>query len=377
MMQFRARLILGLFAVLLVPALASAAQSGIAQKYADDGPAMVAQREMEIPAGSSTLHAAIWYPGHSTAPVPLIVYAPGQGGTRAASAFLLRHLASYGFAVLSWDPRGEDESGFWQGAVTRQQDVKTLISWVERTSAAGKLGVKLDLRRIGVAGHSSGGWSALTGGGARLDFRWCGAHPIEAESPGSDCSEFVPHAKDIAKRFGLKRVPTGLWPATNDKRVAAVLALAPDGDIWGDQFQGVAQLKVPTMVMCGTQDRANSPEQSCYPVYEHLGSARKTLIKLKGSDHGIFTDDCDGADATCEGGVAHRLINSYATAFFLANLKRDSAAVAMLDRDASGASHQIESVGYGSSELQNGTEIRDSSSATPIVESPSSESSPP
>ena len=368
---------------LLWPALAAAAPFGNGQRYAEDGPFAVTKTELEIPVTGSTLQAAIWYPERTTAPVPLVIYSPGLGGTRAASAFLLHHLATYGFAVLAWDPRGEDESGYWQGAVTRQQDIRSLISWAERTSAAGKLGVKLDLRRIGVAGHSSGGWSALIGGGARMDFRWCGAHPLESETPGSDCAEFVPHAKDIARRLGLKRVPTALWPATNDRRVAAVLALAPDGDIWGDQYQGVAKLTVPTMVMCGTQDRSNSPEQSCYPVFEHLGSARRTLIKLKGADHGIFTDDCDGAGAGagtgtgCEGGIAHRLIDSYATAFFLANLKRDAVATAMLDRDANVASHQTESLGYGSSEPQNGTETRESSSAAPIVESPSAQSSPP
>jgi predicted dienelactone hydrolase len=376
-----APVVLAVLAV-LAAAQAVAAQPAAAAKYADDGPATVVHNELEVPFGNKTLQVAIWYPAHSKVAVPLIVYSPGLGGTRGASAFLLNHLASYGFATLSWDPRGEDESGYWQGAVTRQQDNKTLIAWAERMSNTGKLGVKIDFKRIGTAGHSSGGWSALTGAGARLDFRWCLAHPLEAASPGSDCAEFVPHAKDIAQRFGLKKVPTGLWPATNDKRVAAVLALAPDGDIWGDQYQGVQVLTVPVMVMCGTQDKANSPEQSCYPVFEHLGSQRKSLVKLKGSDHGIFTDDCDPADAACEKGAGHRIINSYATAFFLANLKRDPGAVALLGRDANAATFQIASQGYNqgynqgvSSESQNGTETRDNSSAAPIVESPSSESS--
>jgi hypothetical protein len=113
-------------------------------------------------------------------------------------------------------------------------------------------------------------------------------------------------------------------------------------------------------------------------VFEHLGSQRKSLVKLKGSDHGIFTDDCDPADAACEKGAGHRIINSFATAFFLANLKRDPGAVALLGRDLNAATFQIANQGYNqgvSSESQAGTESRDNSSAAPIVESTGQESS--
>ena len=36
--------------------------------------------------------------------------------------------------------------------------------------------------------------------------------------------------------LGVPSVPDGWWRPTNDPRVDAVIALAPDGDIWGANY---------------------------------------------------------------------------------------------------------------------------------------------
>ena len=78
-----------------------------------------------------------------------------------------------------------------------------------------------------------------------------------------------------------------------------MIALAPDGDIWGADYEGVAVMKVPTMIMGGSGDSANIPEITSYPIYEHLGSSNKSLVVLENADHWIFTQPrqeipCDG-----------------------------------------------------------------------------------
>jgi predicted dienelactone hydrolase len=120
--------------------------------------------------------------------------------------------------------------------------------------------------KIGVTGHSSDGWGALVGASAPMDLGWCTAHPdIVTKTEQSNCAQFVPHQQDIASALGLKSVPAGLWPAMNDPRVAAVVTMAPDGDIWGAEYQGVAPLKVPALILNGSGDTRNVPERKADP----------------------------------------------------------------------------------------------------------------
>ena len=67
-----------------------------------------------------------------------------------------------------------------------------------------------------------------------MDFGWCTANPEEvATNRYGNCGQFVPHQDEIAQMVGLESTPIGMWPATNDPRVRAVIAMAPDGDIFG------------------------------------------------------------------------------------------------------------------------------------------------
>lgn len=84
-----------------------------------------------------------------------------------------------------------------------------------------------------------------------MDFSWCAANP-DLINEMTDCTQFPAHQDEIAAMLGLASTPETLWPATNDQRVDAVLALAPDGDIWGADYEGVTVMKVPTMVMDGS-----------------------------------------------------------------------------------------------------------------------------
>ena len=112
---------------------------------------------------------------------------------------------------MATDPVGEmgDTPGsFWAGAATRPLDMKRTISFGDKgTAAGGALSGLIDMEHIAMVGHSSGGWAALVGGGARFDFGWCATQPTFG-----DCPQFVPHAQEIAARLGLQQVPSGLWP---------------------------------------------------------------------------------------------------------------------------------------------------------------------
>lgn len=127
----------------------------------------------------------IWYPAHAPAaeevrdaaarrgPLPLIVFSHHGGGHRRKAVFLGRHLASHGYAVAAPDhseviapelARPAGESGAGQAARieaiigSRVPDVRFLL---DHLLTAGAEGLEFDPARVGLAGHSFGGWTVL------------------------------------------------------------------------------------------------------------------------------------------------------------------------------------------------------------------------
>ena len=138
------------------PANEQAARHGLrpdAPLYGVHGPHAVGARDVVVTEGDHSVAMTIWYPalnptnaeeaiGYQIAedigsvpplpaeartltgralqaaapdtaqgPYPLVLYTPGLAGFRQQSAFLTEHLASYGFVVISPDPRGETFEG--------------------------------------------------------------------------------------------------------------------------------------------------------------------------------------------------------------------------------------------------------------------------
>jgi predicted dienelactone hydrolase len=298
--------------------------------YSLPGPYTVGVATFSIQAGDNTVEACIYYPVQMNgapdtthSPYPLVVFSPGLGGNREGYDFFLSHLASFGFVVIASTPRGETFEAFWAGAATRPLDIELIINYAEKlTATGGQLAGLIDPGRTAIAGHSSGGWTALIGGGAQMDFGWCNHPDLVAQIPISNCPQFVPHQQEIAAMLGLESVPTGMWPPIHDPRILAVIAMAPDGDIWGAEYGGVAAMRVPALIMAGSKDTVNVPELCAYPIYEHLGSPKKTLVVFADEDHYVF------------GGLGSRnnidLINHFLTAFLLAELKGDAEAAKAL-----------------------------------------------
>jgi predicted dienelactone hydrolase len=237
--------------------------------------------------------------------------------SKSAESYIITPIASHGFIVIAGDFSGESEGNMWIGAGVRPLVTQQVIDYAEKlTARGGELAGMIDMKHIASIGGSSGGWTALMGGGAQMDLGWCTAHEdLVAQLPGSNCPQFVSHQQEIAAMLGLKSIPSGLWPQMYDKRVGAVIALSPDGDIWGKDFQGVAVLKVPTMIMAGSADTLNPPELFAYPIYDHLGSQNKSLFVVTGGDHGVSKDDYTLS-------VMHHMM----VAFLLAQLKGDAEA---------------------------------------------------
>jgi dienelactone hydrolase len=110
---------------------------------------------------------------------PLLLFSHGNGGMRSQNSFWCEHLASHGYIVMAPDHTGNSLITFIDGkpvtfnntqagreasARDRPQDLSFLIDSMDRMNKGNdsRFFGRVDLERIGVAGHSFGGF-ATTG----------------------------------------------------------------------------------------------------------------------------------------------------------------------------------------------------------------------
>jgi len=205
------------------------------------------------------------------APVPLVVFSHGIGGSRHGYSYLGRFWASQGYASLHLQHVGSDR-GVWagnpfeivarlQGAARESEAVARVrdLSFALDQLLAGELASRLDAQRIVAAGHSYGANTTLLAAGASV------------------------------LRDG---VPLQL----RDPRIKAVIVLsAPPfyGEAAPQQILG--PVSVPSLHVTATDDVIRIPgyysgADDRVAVFDATGSPRKTLAVFAGGSHSIFTD---------------------------------------------------------------------------------------
>ena len=281
-------------------------------------------------------------------PYPLVVLSPGFAMGGLAYGWLAEHLASHGFVVLA--PEHQEtlnpEKFLWQAAVSRPQDILTLLSFVdEQVQAGGTLAGLVDGEQTAVIGHSYGGYTALAAAGAQIDTPSFEGHCATATSTGDPtawlCEMLMPHLEEMAQQAGFSAVPEGLWSRPVDPRIDAIIPMAGDAYFFGEA--GLALIDVPVLAIGGTLDEDTPFLWGPQPTYEQTSSDKKALLALNGAEHMIFTNPCESvrwyarplagefcADTDWNRSQAHAIVAHYATAFLLSELKQDSAAAAAL-----------------------------------------------
>jgi predicted dienelactone hydrolase len=197
-----------------------------------------------------------------TGAYPLIIYSHPSGGHRRTATFLCTHLSSHGYLVAALDhsevvatelARKVDETedqkkARWEALIaSRVPDIRFLLDHI-LNGAAWDSEAKVDPGRIGIVGHSFGGWTALA-------------------------------ATDI------------------EPRIRAVVALAPGGS--SHTKPGILKVEltftrgrdVPTLYLAAEND-ISLPLDGMYEIFERT-PATKQMIVLRRADHMHFMDNVE------------------------------------------------------------------------------------
>jgi predicted dienelactone hydrolase len=254
----------------------------------------------------------------------LVMLSHGRGSTGLSYAWFAQTLASHGYIVAApyhWRANSYDSTvaylanKLWQRPVDISLDIDFLLSdptWSKY----------IDPGRIGVAGHSQGGFTALWLGGAKVN-----RDKYLAFQQGWKNNQQIPmHLRDA--------LPLDPEPAlkVKDARVKAVFAMAP-GIIkaFGMDEEGLKQLDVPAYITVGAGDTQTPPKDNAKFAAKHIPDAK--LVIIPGAvDHEIFVNECDdeGKDEFPEAckdapgvdrAAIHEEVGNAALKFFGANLR--------------------------------------------------------
>jgi CubicO group peptidase (beta-lactamase class C family)/predicted dienelactone hydrolase len=308
----------------------------------------------------------------SGAPYPLVVYSHAHWSIGQEVPYFVEHLASRGFVVISVDH--EDNWSTWGATgfgpmdyptpVRRAQEVTRQIDFAEDLSAPGSdMEGMIATDKVGVGGWSMGGTTSLAVAGAQLDTAtlraWCEEDPLHAQAAFWACIDVLNHEEELAAFAGLDEVPAGLWPSTKDERVAAAVRLSGSTVWFGSD--GLAAVDVPVLLFHGGGEATTDPSLQVGDPFGSVASPRKAEVAFDHAGHTLFNSSCQdnpdmaamGLPMFCTDPVwdmdrAHDLINHFATAFLLAELKGDADAAATLaPENVAFPGIQYESTGYG------------------------------
>jgi predicted dienelactone hydrolase len=255
---------------------------------------------------------------------PLVMFSHGRGSNGLYYAWFAEFLAARGYVVAALNHYRANTydstiaylaNKLWQ----RPRDISLTISLLIRDPFWGGL---IDERRIGVAGHSQGGFTALWVAGAKIN-----PEKYLAFQRGWRNNQMVPD-------YLRSELPLDAREAldVHDERVKAAFAMAPGiVQAFGMDEAGLRQLKVPAYITVGAADtQAPTAENAAFAARY---AERAVLHVIPGRvDHDIFVNECSETgrnefpqaciDAPgVDRGSIHAQIGEAAVRFFDASLK--------------------------------------------------------
>ncbi len=202
----------------------------------------------------------------------LIVVSHGAGGMALLHRDLAMALAAQGYVVAGpTHPRGKGADisgvGVWVG---RPKQVSRVIDAVLED---GQLGSHIERERIGVVGHSNGGYTALAVVGAQpsrgAEAAHCREHPDDARFCG---------AGGVATREAAREI--GHLPELRDLRVRSIVVMAPNAVRFTDD--ALRKVTVPVLVYAAEKDDLTRVQYHGERLARTVPRAECVLVKSAG-----------------------------------------------------------------------------------------------
>lgn len=252
----------------------------------------------------------IYCPATNAVPCPIILFSHGLGGSRDGYEYLGRHWASHGYVCVHPTHIGSD-TGILRGnqpyramqkaaadpqnAINRPKDISLVLDRMTAMNMSdATFKSRLALDKVGIAGHSFGGYTSLASAGQTF------------VSPGGNAINRGDHRIRAAIAMSAPAKP----------RDAAVLK------------RMYASISIPCFHMTGTEDNGivgGTRSADRRIRFDHMSGADNCLLILKGGDHMVFSGRRRRFGGGQKDARFHELILMSTTAFWQAYL-RDSAA---------------------------------------------------
>ena len=266
------------------------------------------KRSREIP-------IRVYLPADKTAS-PVVLFSHGLGGNREGSAFLGKHWAKRGYLAVFLQHPGSDDS-VWKDLpvaqrlealkkaaglkdfMLRVQDVPVVLDQLEiwNKDTAHALAGRLDLKHVGMSGHSFGAVTTQAVSGQKYP---------------------------IGKGF-------------TDDRIQAAVIMSPSGPANGNTKQAFGNVKIHWMLPTGTKDSnpiSGADAKTRLIVFPDLSPNSKYQMILDNAEHSAFTERALPGETERRNPNHHRAILAVSTAFWDAYLRENNDARQWLDSDA-------------------------------------------
>ncbi|WP_421659589.1 alpha/beta hydrolase [Leptothermofonsia sp. ETS-13] len=281
------------------------------------GPFKVTRRTLQLARKTQTIEKAatlrsfyvdLYLPEGKSQPAPVAIISHGLGSTPAGFAYLGRHLASHGFVAALPEHIGssaQQREDLFQGLsgsnvtltefIERPLDVKQTLDKLEQLSQA-ELAGKLDVQKVGIIGHSFGGYTALVTAGATFNlarlFRMCSTALRFNSSVSLQCLNTELPYFDVS----LLKEP----------RIKAAIAMSPFTSlVFGPE--GMGTIQVPTMILGGSRDIVTPFVLEQVHPFLWLKTKEKYLVNIHLAGHTAM--DGTGGDVNPEPGTISILLS--------------------------------------------------------------------
>lgn len=255
----------------------------------------------------------IYYPvAHKFEHLPVVIWSHGLGGSRDGAAFLARFLASHGYVIVNIQHRGTDTT-IWEGkpghpwdvirkahisrkvTLDRFKDVPFVLDrlpqWAEENPEAGE---HMDLKRLGMSGHSFGAITTQVTAGQKLGK-----------------GKRMYSLKENRFRAGICYSPS---PTYNHDQ--------PNEETYGG-------ITLPMLYMTGTEDSSPVTGRDYtyrLPIFEKASGPDQHLIVLDGGDHMVFAGSRGKLKDHPKRHIHEDIIKTATLAFWDAFLKENTGA---------------------------------------------------